>query len=312
MFTKSVNAFGDGIMNEKIKKPNYRRLNSIPIFSRILGGDNKNIIMKRTFINVMVILVTVQFSYSQDSNKNFKWPEKKKAAVCLTFDDGQDSHLDNAIPLLDSFNMKATFYCPGNKESLHNRTAEWRTIAKNGHELGNHSLFHPCDGRQFDWVEPEYDLSRYSLDQIRMELYTANTLLKAIDGKTNRTYGYTCSNYKVQGDSTYLAIVKQLFSAGRSDGPIPNTMENIDVYFMPSWCVDNPTGKELIDYVKEAGRKGTIATFMFHSVGGGYLNVSNEALQELLNYLKENEPDYWVDTFYNVTAYIANQSVNIE
>lgn len=268
--------------------------------------------MKKIFITVLVIIVTVEFSYSQVINKNFKWPENKKAAVCLTFDDGQDSHLDNAIPLLDSFNVKATFYCPGNKESLHNRTSEWKKIVENGHELGNHSLFHPCDGNQFDWVKPEYDLNRYSLEQIRMELYTANTLLKAIDGKTDRTYGYPCSNFKVQGDTTYLHIVKQLFAAGRSDGPIPNSMENIDINFMPSWSVDSNSGKELIDYVKEARGKGTIATFMFHSVGGGYLNVSNEALQELLIYLKENEQDYWVDTFFNVTKYISNQSVDIE
>ena len=265
--------------------------------------------MKRIFIYLMVIIVTSGFSYSQDLNKNFKWPEKKKAAVCLTFDDAQDSHLDNAIPLLDSLNMKATFYCPGNKASLYNRTSEWKKIVENGHELGNHSLFHPCDGRQFDWVKPENDLNRYSLEQIRMELYTANTLLKAMDGKTNRTYAYTCSNYKVQDDSTYVDVVKELFSAARSDGPIPNTMENIDIYFMPGWCVDSHTAKELIEYVKEARRNGTIATFMFHSVGGGYLNVSNESLRELLIYLKENEQDYWVDTFFNVTEYISNQSV---
>ena len=263
--------------------------------------------MKRIFISVLVIMAAAEFLYSQDANKNFQWPENKKAAVCLTFDDGQDSHLDNAIPILDAFNVKATFYCPGNKESLHNRISEWKSIVDNGHELGNHSLFHPCDGKLFDWVKPEYDLNNYTIEQMRMELYTANTLLKAIDGKDHRTYGYTCSNYKVQGDSTYVDVVKQLFSAGRSDGPIPKTMQNIDINFMPSWCVDSHTGKELIDYVIEAREKGTIATFMFHSVGGGYLNVSNEALKELLIYLKNNEQDYWVDTFYNITNYIASQ-----
>ncbi|CAM4371705.1 polysaccharide deacetylase family protein [Zobellia nedashkovskayae] len=265
--------------------------------------------MKKIVLCVLIIIVNAAFLYSQETNKNFKWPENKKAAVCLTFDDGQDSHLDNAIPLLDRFNMKATFYCPGNKEAVHNRISEWKKIVENGHELGNHSLFHPCDGKLFDWVRPEYDLNNYSLEQIRMELYTANTLFKAIDGKTDRTYGYPCSNFKVQGDTTYVEVVKELFSAARSDGPIPNSMENIDTNFMPSWCVESHTGKELIAYVIEAKEKGTIATFMFHSVGGGYLNVSNEALQELLVYLKENEQDYWVDTFFNVTKYISSQDI---
>lgn len=266
--------------------------------------------MKKIFIYVIVMLVTVEFSYSQGLRKNFKWPENKKAAVCLTFDDGQDSHLDKAIPLLDALNIKATFYCPGNSESLHNRTSEWKKIVENGHELGNHSLFHPCDGKLHDWVKPEYDLNRYTKEQIRMELYTANTLLKAIDGKNNRTFAYPCSNYKVRGDTTYVDVVKALFSAARSDGPMPKSMENIDINYMPSWDVDNNTGKELIAYVKEARENGTIATFMFHSVGGGYLNVSTEALQELLIYLKDNEQDYWVDNFYNITNYITNQLDN--
>jgi sialate O-acetylesterase len=176
-----------------------------------------------------------------------------------------------------------------------------------GHELGNHSLFHPCDGSLHSWVRPEYDLNTYTKDQIRAELYTANTLLKAMDGNIHRTYGYTCSNYKVQGDTSFIDVVKELFSGARSDGPIPTTMENIDVHYMPSWCVDDPTGKELIDYVKEAENHGTIATFMFHSVGGGYLNVSTESLQELLIYLKSHEQDYWVDNFYNITKYISSQ-----
>ena len=65
--------------------------------------------MKEIFIYVIVTIVIAEFSYSQDLNKNFKWPENKKAAVCLTFDDGQDSHLDEAIPLLDSFNVNKYF-----------------------------------------------------------------------------------------------------------------------------------------------------------------------------------------------------------
>ncbi|WP_117885461.1 polysaccharide deacetylase family protein [Aureibaculum luteum] len=263
--------------------------------------------MKKIVICLFVAILTTQLLVSQNLKKDFKWPENKKAAVCLTFDDGQDSHLDNAIPILDSFNVKATFYCPGNSESLHNRTSEWQNMVKTGHELGNHSLFHPCDAKTQDWVKPEYDLNVYTKDQIKMELYTANTLLKAVDGKTNRTYAYTCSNFTVRGDTTFVDVVKDLFSAARSDGPIPKTMENIDTNFMPSWNVDSNTGEELIAYVKEAKNNGTVATFMFHSVGGGYLNVSNEALKELLNYLKANEKDYWVDTFYNVTNYIENQ-----
>ncbi len=49
---------------------------------------------------------------------------------------------------------------------------------------------------------------------------------------------------------------------------------------------------------------------MFHSVGGGYLNVSTESLQELLMYLEEHEQDYWVDNFSTITKYITSQFDN--
>lgn len=261
----------------------------------------------KTQIIVAFFLLTSVCTTAQNSKSSFGWPDNKKAAVCLTFDDGLDCHLDIAVPLLDSYKMKGTFYCTGKSLSLSRRMSEWRKIAASGHELGNHSLFHPCDGSQRDWVKPEYDLRNYTRERLRLELFTANTLLKAVDGKTIRTFGYTCSNYKTKGDSSFVDIVRTMFDAARTDGPIPSNMNNVDVYFMPSWCVNDNTGQELINYVKEAKEKGTIATFMFHSVGGGYLNVSRQALNELLSYLKENEDIYWVDTFHNVTHYISQE-----
>lgn len=92
-----------------------------------------------------IISIVLLFVFNV-SNAQFKWPDGKKAAVVFTYDDGLDCHLDVAIPQLDEFGFKGTFYCTGNSPSLYNRLEEWREITKNGHELGNHTLFHPCDG----------------------------------------------------------------------------------------------------------------------------------------------------------------------
>ena len=43
---------------------------------------------------------------------------------------------------------------------------------------------------------------------------------------------------------------------------------------------------------------------MFHSVGGGYLNVSAEAHEALLSYLEKNREEIWTETFLNVCNYI--------
>ena len=131
--------------------------------------------------------------------------QNKKCIVCLTYDDGIDIDLDNVVPVLDSLGFKATFYVPVNSESLNKRMDEWKAIAKNGHELGNHSSFHPCFGKSMkrDFVTADYDLDNYSMQRMVDEIKLANSFLKALDGKTKRTYAYPCGDLKI-GNVKYL------------------------------------------------------------------------------------------------------------
>ena len=39
-------------------------------------------------------------------------------------------------------------------------------------------------------------------------------------------------------------------------------MDQVDTHYVPSWGVSDPTGEELIAYVKEAEKMGTIAVFI--------------------------------------------------
>ena len=249
------------------------------------------------------IFFVIFLMISVNSNAQFKWPNGKKAAVVFTYDDGLDCHLDVAVPQLDEFGFKGTFYCTGNSQSLYKRLDEWRKIAQNGHELGNHTLFHPCDGKRFDWVKPEYDLNSYTFDQLIAELNTANTLLKAIDGKTGRSFGYTCSDY-VAGGKDFTGEIEKLFAGARCDGPVPETMHGYNVHKTPSWLAVDPTAEQLIEYVEMAREKGTIAVIMFHSVGGGYLNVGADEHRKLLEFVKNNEKDFYTGTFLEVMNYI--------
>ena len=254
---------------------------------------------------ILRILIVPVILLTMESNAQFRWPDGKKAAVVFTYDDALDGHLDVAVPQLDEFGLKGTFYCTGNAPSLYNRTDDWRKIALNGHELGNHTLFHPCDGTRGDWVRPEYNLKKYTLDQIVAELKTANTLLKAIDGKTERTFAYTCCDY-IAGGKDFSGEVEKMFVAARLDGPVPENMNNYNVYKTPSWGVNNPTAEQLIAFVDEALKKGTIAVFMFHSVGGGYLNVGAEEHRKLCEYVKKNEKDIYTGTFLEVMQFVKN------
>ena len=246
------------------------------------------------------------------SSNSFQWPNGEQAAVCLTYDDGIDGHLDIAAPDLEAENLRGTFYVPGSSESLARRMDEWRELVKRGHELGNHSLFHPCvrvqpGGNIYEWLAPEYDLASYTHKQIIDELTVMNTLLAAVDGKHQRTYAYTCSDYEAGGES-FVDSLRNLFTAARGGGEIPLDMRQVDIHLVPSWSAKEVSGQQMIEFVNRAAEYGTMAVFMFHGVGGGHnLNVSREAHQELLAYLNANRDRFWTERFDKVMAHVRSE-----
>lgn len=250
----------------------------------------------RALLLSLILLVPGNRLTAQDG---FSWPGEAVAAVCLTYDDGLDCHVDIAAPALERHGFRGTFYVTGTSSSLYQRTVEWREMARRGHELGNHTLFHPCWGDVYDWVRPEYDLNSYTFHQLKEELQVANSLLKAVDGEVERTFAYTCSNTTI-GGVTFVDSIRGMFPAARGAGPIPEHIDQVDIHNVPSWGVEDPTGEALIAYVEEAVEKGSLAVFMFHSVGGGYLNVSEEAHEQLLEYLEQHKTKIWTAPFKEV------------
>jgi sialate O-acetylesterase len=258
------------------------------------------------YASVILLLGLNGLQAQENQGLAFAWPEEKKAAVCLTYDDGLDCHLDVAAPALERHGFRGTFYVTGNSGSLYSRTSDWRDLAARGHELGNHTLFHPCHGSTYDWVKPEYDLDSYTLERLMSELFVANSLLKAVDGREERSFAYTCTNHTIQGRS-FVAEMRSLFPSARGGGEMPATMDLIDPHYVPSWGVEDPSGEDLIQYVENALENGTMAVLMFHSVGGGYLNVSSEAHEQLLEYLEQHGDILWVDTFQNVIRHVKSE-----
>jgi peptidoglycan/xylan/chitin deacetylase (PgdA/CDA1 family) len=245
-------------------------------------------------------------SYADDAAQSFKWPNGQKAAVSLAYDDALDSQLDNAIPALNKYGLKGTFYLQLSSAVIDKRLPEWRAAAKKGHELGNHTLFHQCSkskpGR--DWVGVHRDLDKVSVEQMKDQVIMANTMLYSIDGKRDRTFTAPCID-KEAGGQNYIDAVKAEFVAIKLEGGnvVPD-MNKLDPYAVPVAFPAGVTGQQLIDIVKEAAAKGTMANFTFHGVGGDHLTTSTEAHEELLKYLAANKKIYWVDTFVNEMKYV--------
>jgi hypothetical protein len=146
-----------------------------------------------------------------------------------------------------------------------------------------------------------------SVGQLTAQIRVANTMLHAIDGKTERTYTTPSGDLKAGGED-YISAIKSEFVAIKSiPGGIVPDMKTLDVYAVGVDVPVGVTGKQLIAAVKKAAAKGTMANFTFHGIGGDHLSISKEAHEELVKYLAENKDIYWTDTFINIMKYVKEQ-----
>ena len=255
---------------------------------------------KCLFLFINALIVVKVFAQTDTSWHN------KKCAVVLTYDDGLNVDLSNAIPALDSVGLKGTFYISDYSNVLKDQIAGWRAAAKNGHELANHTVHHPCvgslPGREF--VKPDYDLNNYTVRRMVDEIRSMNVILKAIDGNSNRTFAYPCGDATIH-DTSYIEPLKNDFIAARGVKAEMLPIDKIDLYNIGCYPINGETGDQLVALVKKAMESHTLLVFLFHGVGGGHsLNVSIEAHRQLLYFLKENRANIWIAPLIEVAEYI--------
>jgi len=259
--------------------------------------------MRKNIFTFAICLIAVQINAQTDAT----W-QHKKCAVVLTYDDGLNVHLTNVIPALDSVGLKGTFYVSNYFNGLQPQIPKWRKAAVNGHELANHTIWHPCEGGRAgrEFVIADYDLRNYTIRRMTDEISTMNTLLHAIDGKTKRTFAYPCGDTKIH-DTAYIDGLKNDLIAARGVKPEMLTIDKIDLYNIPCYGINGQSGDELINLVKQAMTSNALLVFLFHGVGGEHaLNVSLQAHSQLVHFLKRNEKDIWIAPMIDVAEYIKN------
>ncbi|SFB76131.1 polysaccharide deacetylase family protein [Massilia yuzhufengensis] len=253
-------------------------------------------------------------AFAADAGPAFAWPHGARAAVSLAYDDALDSQLDHAIPTLDKYGLKGSFYLQMSNPSVALRMEHWRAAARRGHELGNHSLFHQCarskPGR--DWVAPHRNLDTTSVEQMRDQVLLANTMLAAIDGRQERTYTLPCGD-TLAGGRDYLPAVRAAFVAVKVGGGtgVIDAMATLDPLAVPVAAPEGSSGAALIAIVRQAAQRGTMVNFTFHGIGGDYLTVSSQAHEELVRFLADNRQLVWTDTFLNIMQHVRREQARL-
>jgi len=238
------------------------------------------------------------------------WPPGKTTAIVLTYDDALKSQLDVAVPQLATAGLRGTFFLVGSVSP--DAMRRWRAVQIAGHELGNHTLFHPCPRAMLP-DRRQYFTENYDVERLLAEIAIMNNVLFGIDGRESRTYSAPCSQTVVGGIDYASALresglVKYLRTGGDQHNSVITDFKALDPFRIPSWGpTDGPGGQQLIDYVERVRQAHGLGVFQFHGVGGDYLSVSADAHRELLAHLRAH-PDIWVAPFREVMDYVAGAS----
>jgi peptidoglycan/xylan/chitin deacetylase (PgdA/CDA1 family) len=232
------------------------------------------------------------------------WPSGKRAAVSLSFDDARQSQLTEGVPLLNELGLPVTFYLTA--RDIGTNGAGWKAAAAAGHELGNHSMVHPCTGH-FPWSRTRA-IEDYSAVRLEAELIEANRAIEAATGVAPVTFAYPCGQTffgRGAGTTSYIPLVSRLFLAGRGFyDEVPNDLGVLDLGRVLGVSCDDKTFEELKPLVDQAVSDGRWLVLAGHDIGTtrGPQVTRVETLRALAAYLKDSSQGIWVDTVAHVAA----------
>ena len=229
-----------------------------------------------------------------------KFKGDRAAAVSITLDDGLRNQDDIAVPLLNQYGFKATFFViPGltpetNEEEIKKKPGDlggicWphlKDLAAQGHEIANHTWTHvPLtknkDGQSVD-MEPA------KLDAQVAKAYEAIKERIGVAPFTFATPGNGINDVVRTAAHKYHPVIREHCERF---GAWPPTSKDF-------------TAEKANAIVDRYLAQGKPLVWMIHAITDGYNALSGpDVFEDHLKYLKSREEVLWIDTFANVMRY---------
>jgi peptidoglycan-N-acetylglucosamine deacetylase len=243
-----------------------------------------------------------------EGTRPFQWPNERRTAVSLSFDDARVSQIDTGLALLREHHVRVTFFVQG--ENISRRLEGWKKAVADGHEIGNHSMTHPCTGNYA--FSRHNALEDYSLQMMAAQLDGANAEVERLLGVKPRTFAYPCGQ-KFVGRGvdarSYVPLVAERFIVGRGyldeSANDPAFCDLAQAMGTPFDDLDFEQMKSLVD---QASRDGRWVIFVGHDIGKrGYQVTDTTALAALCEYLKDPARGVWLSTVGEIGEYVRQQ-----
>jgi len=238
----------------------------------------------------------------------FEWPHGTNAAISLTFDDGMRSQRELGVPLLNKYGVRASFYVnPRDDYAL--MLAGWQDAAAAGHEIGNHTINHPCS-KNFPFISEfgRRALEDMTFSDIGWEIDETNRRLnETFPNQGPVSFAYPCYQPFVGRGPTrqsYVPVVLERCVAGRGRGEQSNDPVNCDLGYLWSWPCERTVGQTMIGIAEQAISQGRWAILTFHGIHEGHLSVSEGDLSELCAHLQKSSERIWTAPVAEVAQWV--------
>lgn len=225
------------------------------------------------------------------------WPEGKRAAVSLTFDDARPSQIDTGLPLLEKLGARATFFVSVN--NLEKRLDGWKRAVAAGHEIGNHSLTHPCTGNYA--FSRSNALEDYDLERMANDIDAAQEAIRKLLGVTPVSFAYPCGLKfvgRARNVRSYVPLVAERFLLGRG---YMDEAANDPAVFDPAQAMGTPFDdmgpEQALKLLKAAADQGRWVIFVGHDIGPRrFQSVDSATIEAIAAYAKDPSNGIWLDT----------------
>jgi len=281
---------------------------------------------KLLYLLTILTAVTITLK-AQAGNVSVKtWADDKQSAFSFTFDDGFLSQYEIALPILNSYGFKGTFFVITSQLTpalpgywRYGSWEQFREIARQGHEIGSHTVTHPdlltipagnktTPGTiHYEFyqskVEIEYQIPEIKVLTVAYPYITHNSEVDKIADKyyeAGRTGGNTLNNSILSNNNRLGLFAKKVeFQLPR------NSMQD-----------DEDDMIEFKNYIQSSISDRKWGAIMIHELYpfsqlqhaielGAYYPMTAEWFTELCEFLKEKSDnnEVWVETAANILKY---------
>jgi peptidoglycan/xylan/chitin deacetylase (PgdA/CDA1 family) len=221
-----------------------------------------------------------------------KWKGDKQAAASFTMDDGFCDIATVAAPMLERYGWRGTFFVviksTLSKNANQATWAEWKELARRGHEIASHSWTH-CRLKEIN------DPAIYQRELVESRQKIAQEV-----GITPLTFAYPSCAY----DAESKAQTEKFYIRARAGGT--------HTYGRGHNAGQNWTAEKAISDFNRQLETGGWHLALMHNVGRnvGYRPTPVSEFTKLLDRVKAAGERVWVDTYANVSLYIAARDMS--